>query len=501
MVSGPMKSFRVLALCFVFFLGLVNSLNVCGLKSMQEIKSSGYIKMITNAEFPPFEFIDDEGEIKGIDIDISRKIADKLGVDFKAESVSFDAVLLELGSGSVDFAAAAMTYSDKRAQNFSFSDEYFVTTQKILVKKDSDIKSSSDLVGKKIGVALGTAGDSYCSSKEDFEEPVRFSKPADAVLDLVNLRLDAVVVDDLTATQLINAVATDSIIKIPEDLTSEKYAMVVEKGNKELLSVINEVIREIKKSGELDRIVDSYVNPKSAGNKSSDSSNSTDSNIYQKYSGLIGEGLKNTLLVTMFSLIIGVVLGTLAAVFRITNEMNNKFKFLSLVSRFYVTVIRGTPVIVQLFIIYYVVLNSVGISDKFTSAVMAFGINSGAYVSEIIRSGISSVDKGQFEAGYSLGLPYKDVMASIVLPQALKNVLPALVNEFISLLKETSVVGIVGLTDLTRAGDVIRSTTYEAFTPLMIVGVIYLVTVVMITRLVSLCERKLFKGDCGGKRI
>ncbi|MDR1467386.1 MAG: ABC transporter substrate-binding protein/permease [Oscillospiraceae bacterium] len=483
-----MRNVKILFFCFIFFL---SSFDVCAVDSIEKIKSTGQVKMITNAEFPPFEFIDDKGDIKGIDIDISQKIAEEIGVKLNIESVSFDAILLELESGSADFAAAAMTSSEERSQNFSFSDPYFTTTQRILVKKESKIKSSSDLVGKKIGVAIGTVGDSYCSSKEGFLEPVRFSKPADAVSDLINSRLDAVVVDDLTADQLISG-KLDLIKKTEENLTQEDYVIVVRKNDENFLHIINEVIAKLKDNGELQKIFDNYLSAQTENKK--DPQVVAD-NIYYKYSGLILKGLKNTILITVFSLIVGVFLGTIMALFRVAYKENGRLKFLSLISKFYVTVIRGTPVIVQLFIVYYVFLSRFGISDKFLSAVLTFGVNSGAYVAEIVRSGIISIDKGQFEAGYSLGLPYKDVMLNIIMPQATRNILPTLISEFISLLKETSVVGIIGLTDLTRAGDVIRSVTYEAFTPLLIVAIIYLFIVIIFTKMISLLKQRLFKHD------
>ena len=164
-----------------------------------------------------------------------------------------------------------------------------------------------------------------------------------------------------------------------------------------------------------------------------------------------------------------------------------------MIAKIYLTVIRGTPVVVQLMLIYYVIL--VSVDSKILVASLAFGINSGAYVAEIVRSGIMSIDKGQFEAGRSLGLSYTQTMTKIVIPQALKNVLPALANEFIVLLKETSVSGYVALQDLTKAGDLIRSRTYSAFMPLIAVALIYLVLVLFFTKLVGILERRLRNSD------
>ncbi|MBQ4335542.1 MAG: amino acid ABC transporter permease [Myxococcaceae bacterium] len=200
------------------------------------------------------------------------------------------------------------------------------------------------------------------------------------------------------------------------------------------------------------------------------------------------DGLLVTLQITFFSLIIGLLLGFVVAVIRAMNQMTGKCKIADFVCRIYLTVIRGTPVVVQLMIMYFVVLNSV---DKRVAAIVAFGINSGAYVAEIIRGGILAMDKGQFEAGLSLGFSELKAMWLILLPQALRNVLPALANEFIVLIKETSVAGYIAIQDLTKSGDLIRSRTYDAFMPLMAVALIYLALVVCLSTLVSRLEKRL----------
>ena len=205
-------------------------------------------------------------------------------------------------------------------------------------------------------------------------------------------------------------------------------------------------------------------------------------------------GLKVTLTITFFALIIGVVLGFLVAIVRSTYDKTGKLKILNLICKVYLTVIRGTPVVVQLLIIYFIIFGSVDI-NKTLVAVMAFGFNSGAYVAEIFRSGIMSIDDGQFEAGRSLGFNYAQTMFYIIMPQAFKNVLPALGNEFIVLLKETSVSGYIALEDLTKGGDIIRSRTYDAFMPLIAAAVIYLVMVMIFTKLVNMLERRLRNSD------
>ena len=208
----------------------------------------------------------------------------------------------------------------------------------------------------------------------------------------------------------------------------------------------------------------------------------------------IADGLVTTIQITFFAVLVGIVIGFIVGIIRSTYDKTHRLKILNFICNVYLTVIRGTPVLVQLLIIYYVIFASVRI-DKVLVAVLAFGITSGAYVAEIFRSGIMSIDNGQFEAGRSLGFNYPQTMWYIIMPQAFKNVLPALCNEFIALLKETSIAGYIGLQDLTKGGDIIRSRTYSAFMPLIAVALIYLAIVLIFTQLIKILERRLRQSE------
>ena len=216
------------------------------------------------------------------------------------------------------------------------------------------------------------------------------------------------------------------------------------------------------------------------------------------------KGLGVTVEITVVAAVIGIILGFLIAMVRSTYDKNlvgkkcrkpsdYLLKFLNVLCNIYITVIRGTPVVIQLMIMYYIIFSSS--RNGIIAAVLAFGINSGAYVAEIVRSGIMSIDKGQFEASRSLGFNYSSTMLHVILPQAFKTVLPALANECIVLLKETSVAGYIAIQDLTKGGDIIRSQTFSAFMPLITVALIYLIMVVVLTHLVGKLERRLSQSD------
>ena len=205
-------------------------------------------------------------------------------------------------------------------------------------------------------------------------------------------------------------------------------------------------------------------------------------------------GLGTTYTVSFFAVILGVIIGVLIAVVRSSADKMERpplvIRILNFICKIYLTVIRGTPAMIQLLIMYYIIFGSVDVSKRMV-AILTFGINSGAYVAEIIRSGIMSVDQGQFEAGRSLGLSYIQTMWYIIIPQAFKNVLPALGNEFITLLKETSICGYIALTDVTHGANTVRSQTYEPYMPLFGAALIYLVSVSVLSTLITRLERRL----------
>ena len=214
--------------------------------------------------------------------------------------------------------------------------------------------------------------------------------------------------------------------------------------------------------------------------------------VADRYKTLIG-GLEKTIIITVGALAIGVIIGTIIAIIKVFAAGNRKLKPLDFLCNIYLTVIRGTPVVVQLLISFFIIF--VSAKDGTWVAVITFGINSGAYVAEVIRSGIMAIDNGQMEAGSSIGLNKMQTMKEIILPQAFKNVLPAIGNEMIALLKETSVAGYVAVQDLTKAANQIKNTTYDQINPILLVALVYLLIVIILTKLLSLMERRLRKSD------
>lgn len=212
--------------------------------------------------------------------------------------------------------------------------------------------------------------------------------------------------------------------------------------------------------------------------------------IYDGRWKFILEGLTNTCIIALGAVILGVIIGAIIALIRNYYDHTSKLKLLNFIAKAYTDIIRGTPSTLQLMIIYYIIFGSVDVNIVIVG-ILAFGINSGAYVAEIIRAGVNSIDKGQMEAGYALGLSYKQIIFSIIFPQAIKNVLPALGNEFITLVKETSIGAYIGIVELTKASDIIASRTYDYFFPLMLIALIYLTITFILTKLIGRMEVRL----------
>ena len=486
-----MKKSIFLLYWIIFLAFFSGSNNVFSANRIEYIKLRGSINVSTNAEFEPFEY-KEGNEFLGIDLDIAREIAKKLGVDININDVSYSALPLEISRGTCDFIIAAMSYSEEKAQNMDFSDPYFEADQVIIVSKNSDINSGEDLHNKKIGVHLGTTGDIYCTSNLKDCEINRYNNGSEAVLDLSNGRIDAVVIDNFPAIKLSGKNPETKVLD--GYLFQEEYRIAVPKGDKEFLEFINKSLRELKEDGTIEQITNNYKNINNQSEKVGVWGQIYNNLIYKDRYKEILFGLKVTFEITIVALLMGISIGVFISMVKILKARNLFMKIMNVIVDIYIAVIRGTPVVVQMFIIYYLILGSTGLS-KVIVAMFAFGINSGAYVSEIIRAGISSVDKGQFEAGRSLGLTELTTMNRIIFPQAFKNIIPTLCNEFISLVKETSVAGFIGIVDLSRAGDIIRSQTYEPFVPLVTTAVIYFIIVYLISYLMSVLERSLGRSD------
>lgn len=473
-------------------------LTSCGEKEPER----GKLIMVTNATFPPYEFYQGS-RIVGIDADMVREIAKRNNLELVIEDMAFDSVIAAVQTGKADVAASGITVTEDRKKQIDFTTSYVKADQVIIMRKGDAIAGPEDLKGKRIGVQHGTTGDMYVT--ENLQEPERFQDGALAVASLVTGKIHAVVLDSAPAEE--HVARNKGICILPTALVSEEYAMAISKSRPELLAMFNRTMAEMKVDGTMDAIWARYLDKdgkplavpavvaeeeKGMWERLADS---FEVNFVKddRWHYLVN-GFLVTIEISACAVLMGLCIGFLVAVVRSAHDQTGRYKVLNFLCHIYLTVVRGTPVVVQLLIIYFVIFGSVDVS-KVLVAIVAFGVNSGAYVAEIIRSGIMAVDSGQMEAGRSLGLSYGTTMRSVILPQAFKNVLPALGNEFIVLLKETSVCGYIALQDLTKGGDIIRSQTYDAFLPLIAVALTYLVVVVCLSQLLKKLENSLKKNE------
>ena len=441
------------------------------------------LTLVTEAGFAPYEYYSN-GEIVGVDIEIAQKIAKNLGKKLVIKDVAFDSIINEVKTKKSDIGAAGISYTEERAREVAFTDNYSVSKQVIIVNKNSYITSKENLVGK-VAVQLGTTADTYLTKSTGITL-VREKKFLAAIQDLKDGKVNAVVMDELPAKKLI----TSDMKILSEPLVTDSYGMVVAKENTELLESCNKVIKQMKESGEIDKILLKHMGQSDEiEEKTSVFDRFYQSVIYDNRYQYILEGLKNTLIIAVGAVILGILLGTLLAFIRHYHDETGYLKVFNAISKAYIHIIRGTPSILQLMIIYYVIFKNVSISIVLVG-ILAFGINSAAYVAEIIRAGLNSVDKGQIEAGYALSLNYRQVMMKIVFPQAIRNILPALGNEFITLVKETSVGAYIGIVELTKASDIIASRTYDYFFPLILIAVIYFAITFSLSKLISIMEKR-----------
>ena len=483
---------RLLFVC-MFLLTLCLSTG-CG-----EKETDRKLLMVTNATFPPYESIRN-GRVVGIDPDVIREICNRNGYTMVVENMEFGALIAAVQSGKADVAASGITVTEDRKKKINFTIPYAGAQQLVIVRKGSEISGIQDLKGIKIGVQEGTTGDTYV--KNNICEPERYKDAATVVQALLTGKINAVVLDSDPAGIFVQKNAR-WLRLLPEPLVVENYAFAVSKSRPDLLEMMNNTLQEMIDDGTLQHIIQKNKNENFSVNADEEEEEGFWTTLKgdfeinfiaeKRYMYLV-KGFGITLVIAFGAVIIGIIIGFGVAVIRSTADQTGNFKLLNAVCKVYLTVIRGTPVVVQLLIIYFVICGSVDVS-KILVALAAFGLNSGAYVAEIIRSGIMSIDRGQLEAGRSLGLSYSRTMCWIILPQALKNVLPALGNEFIVLLKETSISGYIALADLTKGGDIIRSQTYNAFLPLLAVALIYLAVVMLFSKLLGVLEGKLKQNE------
>ena len=449
------------------------------------------IVMGTSPDYPPFENTDalNSGEIIGLDIDIAKHIAEQLGYELEIVSIDFGGLITALQTGRIDFIMSGMSITEERKKSVDFSTPYYFARNTIVSKSELNYADLESLTGLRVGAQLGSIQEGVAESVPEVGDVKKLNKIADLIQELNANRIDAAIVEDAVAIEMTNANSHLVANYLPNDSLDNGYSIAFPKGSN-LVQPFNQILSEMEEDGTLQRITNDWF-PEVKEAEEKRSGLNIDFSVLEGYIPFILKGVGVTLLFTLVSAVLGLVLGSILSLFKISG-----IKPLKWFATAYTSVFRGTPLLVQLTLIYYATPQLTGYDiPALMAAGLAFGLNSAAYLSETIRAGIMAVDKGQTEAAIALGIPYRKMMFRIILPQALRNILPALVNECVALVKESSLVSVIGVADLMRRADIVRANTFTSFEVLLVVAAIYYVLVLALTSIAHQLERRLRRGD------
>ncbi|MDK8191184.1 amino acid ABC transporter substrate-binding protein/permease [Paenibacillus sp. UMB7766-LJ446] len=440
----------------------------------------------TDITFAPFEYQDENGDYVGIDMDLLDAIAKDQNFKYEIKALGFNAAVQALESNQVDGVIAGMSITDERKQKFDFSEPYYQSGVMMGISANNDtVKSYEDLRGKKVAVKTGTEGYSFAesiSSKYGFTI-VPFDDSSQMYDDVKTGNSVACFEDEPVLRFGVNQNNGLKIVTDREDGAS--YGFAVSKGkNQELLKMFNEGLTNIKVSGEYERIKEKYLGENALV--------ATQSRweLIQKSLPALFKGLGNTLLYTIVSLFFAFIIGLIFGFMKVGQN-----KFLRGVATVFVDIFRGIPLIVLAFFIYFGIPQAMGFTmPLFLAAILTLSLNAGAYVTEIIRGGIQSIDRGQMEAARSLGLPYRKAMMKIVIPQAIRVMIPSFINQMVITLKDTSILSVIGLVELTQSGKIVIARTFASFDIWLVVAIMYLIVIITLTKIADYLEVKVRRG-------
>ncbi len=435
----------------------------------------------TDTTFAPFEFTNEDGELVGIDMDLLHAIAEDQGFEVEIRQLGFDAALQALQSNQVDAVMAGMSITEERQQTFDFSEPYFTSGIQLGVLEASDIQSLDDLDGKTVAVKTGTQGQTFAEDNQE-EYGFRITPYSDTtdMVDAVKAGQAVGYFEDFPV--LAYGIQQGSGFRlIGEPELGGEYGFAVNKGqNPELIEKFNAGLANLQESGEYDEIVDTYLGGEASAQPTDIVS------VAVKYWPQLMQGLWLTILSTLVALVAAFILGVAFGFGRLSRFL--PFRWLATA---YVFVFRGTPILVQAFFVFFAIPQLFpGLTfNPFVAGAITLSLNTGAYMTEIIRGGIQAVDPGQNEASRSLGLGHWKTMQKVVLPQAFRIMIPSFVNQGIITLKDTSLISVIGLAELTFQSRQIIASTYLSAQVLTIVAIIYFVVITLLTLLANRLER------------
>lgn len=454
-------------------------------QTWEKIKERGELRVGLSADYAPMEFehtVNGKTEYAGVDIDLAKKIAKDNNLKLKIVNMSFDSLLGALKTGKIDIIISGMTSTPERKKQVDFSDSYMMTKNIMLVKKDkvNEYKDIKDFNNKKVGAQKGTEQEKIAQTEIENASITSLSRLPDVILALKSGKVEGAVVEKPVAEAYLKQNPKLGISNVKFNEEEKDTVIAVPKDSPKLLSQINKTIKEVKDKG----LIDKYMT--NAANAMND-----DSGFISKYGSFFLKGFKITILISLIGVALGSILGAFVALMKLS-----KIKIISWIASIYIEILRGTPMLVQVFIVFFGITAALGLDiSALVCGTIALVINSSAYIAEIIRAGINAVDKGQMEAARSLGLNYRQTMKSVIMPQAIKNILPALGNEFVTLIKESSIVSTIGVGEIMFNAQVVQGISFDPFTPLIVAAALYFVLTFVLTRIMNMIEGRLNASD------
>lgn len=438
----------------------------------------------TDVTFAPFEFSNAEGKYVGIDMEILEEVAKENHLTLDIKPVGFSPAVQAVEAGQMDGMIAGMTITDERKESFDFSDPYFQSGLQLGVSsKNKDIQSYNDLKGKTVAAKTGTESAEYLEkNKAKYGYKIKLYDAADVMYSVLDSGNVDAVVDDYPVIGY--AVKQGKPIRlVGEYIKGGSYGFAVKKGtNPELLSMFNETLAHMKESGQYQKLLDKYI----GNSKDEAASEKTLMGIlHNNYQSLL-KGLGWTLFITFVSFAIAMILGLLIGLMNVSQS-----KFAHYIAIVFIDVIRGIPLFVLALFIYLGIPNLLDVKlNAVVAGIITLSLNATAYIAEIVRGGIEAVPTGQYEASRSLGLSHKKTMQKVIVPQAIKLMIPSLINQFVITLKDTTILSAVGILELLKVGQIIMARNLQSFRVLLIIAVMYLIVITALTKLSNLVEKK-----------
>lgn len=449
-------------------------------------------KIVSDSSFAPFEFQDDAGKYTGIDMNLLEAIAKQQGFNLEVSNPGFDAALNAVQSSQADGVIAGMSITDARKEIFDFSDPYYTSNVILAVKKGSTVKAYEDLKGMTVGAKNGTASYTFLSDNADkYGYTVKAFDEGSTMYDSLNSGSVDAIMDDEAVLKYAIQQGRNFDTPISGEKSGE-YGFAVKKGtNPELLEMFNNGLAALKASGDYDKIINKYLGATGATSETAVDETTIGGLLSNNYKQLLS-GLGTTLSLTLVSFAIATIIGIIFGMMSVAPNQT-----LRTISAIFVDVVRGIPLMIVAAFIFWGIPNLIeSITGKqspindFVAATIALSLNGGAYIAEIVRGGIEAVPTGQMEASRSLGIPYATTMRKVILPQAVKLMLPSFINQFVISLKDTTIVSAIGLVELFQTGKIIIARNYQSFRMYAILAVMYLVIITSLTRLAKRLEKR-----------